>query len=79
MFIDDAVKKKVDGEERYDKFAVAGTLFGISFNGASCSLLESQVLNSCEHCNLRYMCKKIDEIIDEYTNKTTVITDNFSF
>jgi hypothetical protein len=50
MFIDNAVVKKFEGEERYDRFAIASTLFDVSFKGASCSVIESQVLNSCDGC-----------------------------
>jgi hypothetical protein len=79
MFIDNAVVKKFEGEERYDRFAIASTLFDVSFKGASCSVIESQVLKSCEGCNLKYMCRRIDEIVEEYTEKTTVVTNSFNF
>jgi hydrogenase maturation factor len=79
MFIDNAVVKKFEGEDRYDRFAIAGTLFDVSFKGASCSVIESQVLKSCEACNLKYMCRRIDEIVEEYTKKTTVVTNSFNF
>jgi hypothetical protein len=79
MFIDNAVVKRFEGEDRYDRFAIASTLFDVSFKGASCSVIESQVLNSCEACNLKYMCRRIDEIIEEYTKKTTVVTNSFNF
>jgi hydrogenase maturation factor len=79
MFIDNAVVKKIEGEERYDRFAIASTLFDVSFKGASCSVIESQVLKNCEACNLKYMCRRIDEIVEEYTKKTTVVTNKFNF
>jgi hypothetical protein len=79
MFIDNAVVKKFEGGERYDRFAIASTLFDVSFKGASCSVIESQVLKSCEACNLKYMCRRIDEIVEEYTKKTTVVTNSFNF
>jgi hypothetical protein len=79
MFIDNAVTKKFEGEERYDRFAIAATLFDVSFKGASCSVIESQVLKNCEACNLKYMCRRIDEMIEEYTKKTTVVTNKFNF
>jgi hypothetical protein len=31
MFVDNAVVKKFEGEERYDRFAIAYTLFNVSF------------------------------------------------
>lgn len=79
MLMDSAVKKSFDGEERYDKFVIAGALLGMSFNGASCSLIESQVPNNCQSCNLRYIYKKVVEIVEDYTNKTTVTSSSFSF
>jgi hydrogenase maturation factor len=79
MFVDNAVVKKFEVEERYDRFAIASTLFDVSFKGAACSVIESKVLRSCEGCNLKYLCRKIDEVIEEYTERTTVVTGNFSF
>jgi hypothetical protein len=79
MFVDNAVTKKFEGEERYDKFAIASTMFDVSFKGASCSVIESEVLKSCEGCNLKFLCKKIDEVIEEYKDRTTVVTSSFSF
>ena len=79
MFIDNAVVKKFEGENRYDRFAIASTMFDVSFKGASCSVIESNVFKNCEGCNLRYFCNKIDEIVQEYIEKTTVVTNSFSF
>ena len=59
--------------------SIASTLFDVSFQGASCSVIESQVLKNCDACNLRYMCNKIDEAIREYTEKTTVVAACFNF
>jgi len=79
MFVDNQVVKKFEGEERYDKFAIATTMFDVSFKGASCSVIESLVLKGCDNCNLKYLCRKIDEVVQDYTERTTVVTDRFSF
>jgi hypothetical protein len=79
MFVDNAVTKNFEGQERYDKFALASTMFDISFKGAVCSVIESQVLKNCDSCNLKYMCNSIDEVVEEYTKRTTVVTDSFNF
>jgi hypothetical protein len=79
MFVDIAVVKKFEGEDRYDRFAIASTMFDVSFKGASCSVIESKVLKSCEGCNLKHLCGKIDEVIEDYTESTTVVTNSFSF
>ena len=79
MFVDHEVVKKFDEEERYDKFAIASSLFDVSFKGAACSVIESQVLKDCESCNLKFICNKIDEVLEDYTVKTTIVTDSFNF
>jgi len=79
MFIDNAVVKRVEGEERYDRFAIASTMLDVSFKGAWCSVIEANVLISCDSCNLKFLCRKIDEVIEDYTEKTTVVTNSFSF
>ena len=79
MFIDNQVVKKVGGEDRYDKFAIASTIFDVSFKGATCSAIQSHVLNNCDGCNLRYICREIDEVVEEYIELTTAITASFNF
>jgi hypothetical protein len=79
MFVDNAVVKGFEGEQRYDKFAMAFTMFDVSFKGATCSVIESQVLKDCESCNLKYLCRKIDEVVKDYVEKTTIVTESFSF
>jgi hypothetical protein len=79
MFVDNAVVKKFEGEDRYDHFDIAGTLFDVSFKGASCSVIESKVIKSCEGCNLKFLCKKIDEVVEDYREKTTMVTNSFRF
>ncbi|WP_139905481.1 hypothetical protein [Clostridium thermarum] len=59
MFVDNNVVKNFGEEQRYDKFAIASTMFDVSFQGASCSVIESQVLKSCDGCNLKFMCVRL--------------------
>ena len=79
MFVDNQVVKNFEGIEKYDKFSIASTMFDVSFKGAACSVIESQVLKNCESCNLKYLCRKIDEVVKDYVDKTTVVTESFSF
>ena len=79
MFVDNAVVKKFEGEDRYDRFAIASTMFDVSFKGATCSVIESKVLKNCEGCNLKYLCGRIDEVVKDYTEKTTAVVDSFRF
>ena len=79
MFFNNDVVKSFDGEEKYDKYALASILLGISFKGAECSLLEGQVISSCDNCNLKYLCRKAEEVVEEYVEKTTVVTERFNF
>ena len=79
MLVDNAVVKEFDGEKRYDKFSIVSTLYDVSFKGASCSVIETQAVNNCNECHLKYLCGEIDKVIEEFTEKTTVVTDSFSF
>jgi hypothetical protein len=47
MFVDNQVVQKFEGEDRYDRFSIASTLFDVSFEGATCSVIESHVLKNC--------------------------------
>ncbi|MGO5076047.1 hypothetical protein ACTQ4K_19370 [Clostridium sporogenes] len=55
------------------------SLFDISFKGSTCSLLEGQILNNCKSCNLEPICKKVDRIIEEYREDTSVVKEEFNF
>jgi hypothetical protein len=79
MLLDEKVVKKFGHEERIDKFVLASAMYAASFEQASCSLLEGQVLRNCEGCNMRYLCGKIDEVVEEFTEKTTVVVGSFRF
>ena len=79
MFVDNQVVKNNEGEEKYDKFALAASLMDLSFKGAACSILEAGIVNNCAGCNLKFLCMKIDEVVEEYIEKTTVVTESFNF
>jgi hypothetical protein len=79
MFVDNEVVKNMEHGAVYDKFALASTMIDVSFKGAACSILEAKVMKDCTTCNLRHMCKKIDETVAEYIKDTTVTTESFSF
>jgi hypothetical protein len=79
MFVDNQVVKIFEGDRKYDKFAIASTLFAVSFKGSVCSVRESQVLKSCDSCNLKYLCRNIDGLIEDYINETTVVSSEYNF
>ncbi|GKU24060.1 hypothetical protein [Clostridium folliculivorans] len=45
----------------------------------SCSLLENEVIKDCEGCSLKYICQKLNELVEDYTAKTTKVISSFSF
>jgi len=79
MFVDNQVVKSFEGEEKYDKFAIAASLMDVSFEGSSCSILDAGIVNNCEGCNLKFLCGKLEEVVEEYIEKTTVVTESFNF
>lgn len=79
MLLDDKVVKRFGDEERIDKFVLASAMYAASFEGTSCSLLEGQILRNCEGCNLRCLCGKIDGVVEEFTERTTVVVGSFRF
>lgn len=79
MLVDNEFVKKFDGEERYDKKPIAASLYDISFKGDTCSLLEMQQSEECGDCILKAICRRIDEVLEEFTKKTTVVKESFSF
>lgn len=37
------------------------------------------ILNKCEVCSIKYICDEIDQVSDDYVEKTTEVVNNFSF
>ena len=79
FFIDNEVVKEIEGQSQYDKFAVASTVFDMSFKGSKCHLIEGHILDNCKGCNLEPICKGINILIQEYIKDTTEVTEAFSF
>ena len=78
--IKDEIKIKTEGEEAYDKKQIALAIRNSTFNDElSCSLLEEGILENCEKCNLKSICKKIDTVSEEYINETTRVVKTFNF
>lgn len=73
---------EMNSEERrvFDKKQIALAIRNSTFNDElSCSLLDDGILNRCEGCSLKYICDGIDEVVDNYVDKTTEVVGNFSF
>lgn len=79
MFVDNGLVEKFGGEERHNRFAIASTMFDASFKGAACIVIESQMLQSYDGCNLKILHRKIDEVVEAYKEETTVATNSFNF
>lgn len=79
FFVDNEVVKKIEGADTYDKFAIASTLFDVSFKGSKCSILEAGMINSCRYCNLEPICKLVNELVNNYIDETTAVIEEFNF
>ena len=64
----------------YDKFLIATAIRKSTLNDQfKCSLLSSGALRSCEHCELKSICKDIDVVADNYIKETTVSIAEYNF
>jgi hypothetical protein len=36
--------------------------------------VDNQVVKSCDSCNLKYLCRNKDGLIEDYINETTVVS-----
>ncbi|MGG7177185.1 hypothetical protein ACQPU1_06325 [Clostridium paraputrificum] len=78
--IKDQIKKESDEREVFDKKQIALAIRNSTFEDElSCSLLEDQVINNCDACSLKDICKGIDRVADEYIDSTTEIVSSFDF
>ncbi|EHI98154.1 hypothetical protein CDLVIII_1461 [Clostridium sp. DL-VIII] len=78
--IRDEIKIGSEEGECFDKkqiaLAIRNSTLGDEMN---CSLLEEGIINKCEGCNLKNICDGIDQVVDDYVEKTTAVVNNFSF
>ena len=64
----------------YDKFLIAAAIRKSTFKDElGCSLLSSGALKNCEHCELKSICRDIDEAAENYLKETTVSVKEFNF
>lgn len=74
------IKIKSEEGEVFDKKQIAIAIRNSTFDDElKCSLLEEGILNKCEGCSLRYICDGIDQVVENYVNKITVVVNNFNF
>ncbi|EKQ56186.1 MULTISPECIES: hypothetical protein [unclassified Clostridium] len=74
------IKISAEDKEVFDKKQIALAIRNSTFDDElSCSLLEDGILNKCEGCSLKYICDGIDNVTEDYINKTTEVVNSFSF
>lgn len=78
--IKDEIKMKSQEGEAFDKKQIALAIRNSTFSDElRCSLLDEGILNKCEGCSLKHICDVIDNVVDEYVDKTTEVVGNFTF
>ncbi len=73
---------KINSEEGeiFDKKQIALAIRNSTFNDElRCSLLDQGILDKCHGCSLKYICDGIDQVADNYIDKTTEVVNNFNF
>ena len=78
--IRDEIKIGAEVGEVFDKKQIALAIRNSTFNDdLKCSLIEDGILDKCQGCSLRYICDGIDQVVDNYVDKTTEVVNNFNF
>jgi len=78
--IKNEIKMKSQEGEIFDKKQIALAIRNSTINDELvCSLLDEGILNKCDGCGLKDICGEIDQMVDNYVDKTTKIVDNFTF
>ncbi len=78
--IRDEIKLNSEEGEVFDKKQIALAIRNSTFQDElKCSLLEDGILDKCQGCSLKYICDEIDQVVDDYVEKTTEVVNNFSF
>ena len=78
--VKDEIKIKSEQGEIKNKKQIALAVRNSTFDDdLKCSLLEEGILNKCEGCSLKYICDGIDQVVENYVDKTTEVVNNFNF
>lgn len=78
--IKDEIKISSEEGEVFDKKQIALAIRNSTFDDdLKCSLLEDGILDKCIGCSLKYICDGIDQVVDNYVDKTTEVVNNFNF
>ena len=76
----DEIKINSEEGETFDKKQIALAIRNSTFDDElKCSLLDEGILNKCVGCSLKYICDGIDQVVDNYVEKTTEVVNNFDF
>ncbi|MDR3594605.1 hypothetical protein [Clostridium sp.] len=75
--IRDEIKISSEEGEVFDKKQIALAIRNSTFSDElKCSLLEDGILDKCLGCSLKYICDEIDQVVDNYVEKTTEVVNN---
>ncbi|MBE6091500.1 MAG: hypothetical protein E7206_26430 [Clostridium beijerinckii] len=78
--IRDEIKLNSEEGEIFDKKQIALAIRNSTFNDElHCSLIVEGILSKCEGCSLKYICDSIDQVAQNYIDKTTDVINNFNF
>jgi hypothetical protein len=66
--------------ECFDKKQISLAIRNSTFNDElRCSLLDDGILDKCQGGSLRYICDGIDQVVEDYLEKTTEFVNDFDF
>jgi len=78
--VKDKITVTAEGSQSFDKMQIALAIRNSTYeDNLGCSLLENNVLEGCEGCNLREICMGIEESAESYYESTTEVVEKFSF
>jgi len=78
--VKDEIKMTSENSECFDKKQIALAIRNSTLDDElTCSLLEAGILKDCQACSLKYICDGIDEIVEDYVDKTTKVVSSFNF
>lgn len=74
------IKMNSEEGEVFDKKQIALAIRNSTLDDElKCSLLEDGIMCNCIGCSLKYICDGIDQVVDNYKEKTTAVVTNFNF
>ena len=80
IMVSDPIVRNPRKNVTFDKMQIAAAIRNSTFDDSlGCTLIDNAILKNCETCNLKAICKGIEDLAQDYLVSTTKVISSFTF